>query len=434
MLFLEESIPVETTKSGHYFIRITHDISKVTDNIQKILFNSPIDVKDLKRTQKTIQKLHRQFAHPQPRKLKKLIQDSGIKDREVNEIVDKVSKNCEICKKYKKPLPRPVVAFPNATSFCEVVAMDLKDIGEHKILHMIDHATRFSSACEIPNKKKETIIEAIMQNWISLFGSPHYFLSDNGGEFVNEDLIELGEQFNIFLKTTAAESPWSNGMCERHNEILADLVRKVQLDNQCSFKIALQWALSAKNSLSNVYGFSPNQLVFGKNLELPSVHNDKLPAENMPSNEYILKNLNALHTARQSFIQQEASEKLRRALNRKTRGYSEQTFNNGDIVFFKRNNSKAWHGPAKVLGKDNQQHLLKQGGLYYRVHPCRMQLCNSDSQRNETEEENKTTEYESTPLNKNVQEQRQAVYEDSDTDSEHSTSIGQNHTKPYKST
>ena len=58
----------------------------------------------------------------------------------------------------------------------------------------------------IPNKRKETIVEAISEYWIRLFGSPSYFLTDNGGEFVNSELTDLAEKFNITLKTTAVES------------------------------------------------------------------------------------------------------------------------------------------------------------------------------------------------------------------------------------
>ena len=36
--------------------------------------------------------------------------------------------------------------------------------------------------------------------------------------------------------------------------------------------------------------------------------------------------------------------------------------------------SKEWHGPAKVLGQDGQQVLVKNGSTYVRVHPCRLQL------------------------------------------------------------
>ena len=50
--------------------------------------------------------------------------------------------------------------------------------------------------------------------------------------------------------------------------------------------MAVAWAVSAKNSLKNVNGFSPNQLVFGKNPNFPNVSSDNLPAlENKSSSE-----------------------------------------------------------------------------------------------------------------------------------------------------
>ena len=72
---------------------------------------------------------------------------------------------------------------------------------------------------------------------------------------MNKDLLDLAEGFNINIHTTAAESPWSNGLCERHNALIADNVRKVMHDiDNCSIQVALAWALSAKNSLANIHG------------------------------------------------------------------------------------------------------------------------------------------------------------------------------------
>ena len=51
--------------------------------------------------------------------------------------------------------------------------------------------------------------------WIAPFGTTEKFLVDNGGEFANPSYIEMAEQFGITIKTTAAESPWSNGTVER---------------------------------------------------------------------------------------------------------------------------------------------------------------------------------------------------------------------------
>ena len=44
----------------------------------------------------------------------------------------------------------------------------------------------------------------------------------------------------------------------------------------------------------------------------------------------------------------------------------------GDKVYYKRQSDRCWRGSATVLGKDAQRVLLKHGGYYIRVHPCRV--------------------------------------------------------------
>ena len=79
--------------------------------------------------------------------------------------------------------------------------MDLKEINGHLILHIIDHATRYSQACAVPSKKTKVIISAVLQIWVALFGSPMRILTDNGGEFSSEQFREMGEIFcPIFTK------------------------------------------------------------------------------------------------------------------------------------------------------------------------------------------------------------------------------------------
>ena len=74
-------------------------------------------------------------------------------------------------------------------------------------IHMIDCATRFSVAKIIPNKKKETVVDAVCTSWIALFGSPRRFMADNGGEFSNAEYVEMCEQFNAELQTICSRKP-----------------------------------------------------------------------------------------------------------------------------------------------------------------------------------------------------------------------------------
>ena len=158
----------------------------------------------------------------------------------------------------------------------ESVALDLKAYLPNYMLHMIDQFSRYSQAIVIQNKEGETIVNALLKQWIPLFGPPKEFLCDNGLEFNNSMMRDLGEQLNSSMKSTAAESPWSNGINERHNGLLGTMVDKL-LDQGHKLEVAVTWAVAAKNSLCNNSGFSPNQIVFGANPVYPNILSNKLP-------------------------------------------------------------------------------------------------------------------------------------------------------------
>ena len=123
--------------------------------------------------------------------------------------------------------------------------MDLKFYHGWIILHLIDHATRLSVAVQVPSKHPKAIFNAILRSWISIYGSADQFLTDNGGEFVNDDFLKLCEAFNIKVKTTGAKALWSNGLVERHNLVLSEMLNKVLEDTKYPFDIALQWCVNS---------------------------------------------------------------------------------------------------------------------------------------------------------------------------------------------
>ena len=371
-----ESINLIITKSGHYAVPITNqkrllnDVNLLNEN------NITLTVVHDKTNRDIAIKLHRQFAHPTSNKLIKLIDSAGDKwknNMELKNEIVKVTNTCNTCKIFKKPPPRPVVGLPMASKFLECIAMDLKFYKKHILLHLIDHATRLSASAVIPSKKPEIIIKKIFQIWISVYGVPEKFLSDNGGEFANDDFANMCEAMNINFKLTGAESPWSNGLVERHNLILADMLDRILEESTDNIEIAVAWAINAKNSLTNIHGFSPYQLAIGQNPKLPNANTNDAPALTHESTTKILEdNLSYLHKAREAFIQSENSERIKRALSHNIRTYSDHKYLTGDSVYFKRANEKRWRGPGKVLGQDGQQILIKYGANYVRVHPCRV--------------------------------------------------------------
>lgn len=390
---------VYVSSTGHYCLPIgkhfdlsvaTSDMPLITSVVKldaDVSLDEPIVwlvkdifVSDMTRNEKMkmAKKLHRQFSHADKR-LKMLLTDAGVKDEELFQIIDEVVRDCESCIKYKKGSPRPVVGFSMGYNFNQTVAMDLKEYTKSSnklwFLHMIDTSSRYSAACVINSKKKEVVLAGIFKIWITVFGTPEKILVDNGGEFNNEDFRDFCENYNIRIRTTAAESPWSNGTVERHNAVVGESVDKIMYETRCSLDIALAWAVSAKNSLLNVHGYSPNQLVFGKNPNYPCVISNYPPAlEGRSISEVVASNLNAMHSARENFIRNESSSKIRKALHHQVRPSGNVKYFLGDEVFYKRLDSKEWKGPASVIGQDGQQVILKHGSIPIRVHPCKLKL------------------------------------------------------------
>ena len=210
-----KDIHLHFTTSGHYAIPLNETnlnlkTSSVEDSnfVEVLLTIDNIEEKSKKEKKYIAIKLHKQFGHPKSARLIDLIKTAGISDKDLLDMVKDLDKSCEICMRYKRPSSRPVVGFSLAHDFNETVAMDLKQFRGVYILHIVDHAARYSAAAIISSKQKEVIIDKIFKHWIGIFETSNLFLSDIGGEFNNELFRETGEQLNIHIRTVAAESQW----------------------------------------------------------------------------------------------------------------------------------------------------------------------------------------------------------------------------------
>ena len=339
-----QDVPLQTTSNGLYYLSITKP-NQLINNFCRNEEENPVVLKviEAKSNHEIAKKLHRCFAHPSADRLIRFVNAAGDRwseDKDLKDEIHNVTDQCEVCKIFKKPPARPTVGLPMATEFQETVAMDLKQYKGKQILHLVDLCTRLSAATFIANKKSTTIVKALFQIWICVFGSPRKFMSDNGGEFANAEFISLCENFNITVRTTAAESPWSNGVVERNNQTIARSMDKIIEDTGCDSELALCWAVNSKNTLMNVAGLSPFQLVLGTNPRLPSNLSDDIPALTQKSTSQTIRDhLNTLQAARTAFIACENDEKIRRALRSNVRSSGEIKYVTGDTILYKRDES-----------------------------------------------------------------------------------------------
>ena len=254
---------------------------------------------------------------------------------------------------------------PLSTEFNESVAMDLHKCTELRdnvyYLYIIDLFSRYSRAVLIFNKQPETIIKGFLRHWWLLFGFPKNTLTDNGGEFDNESYRDLCEQFEITVNCSGVQSPWSNGIVEKHYVTLTDAFVKLFNDynSKMDIQAILQCASFAKNCLLNRHGFSAYQIALGSNPRILGITCQKLPSmslETIP--ESISKHLGILASSRFAYLAAELSEK---ALTSRIRNYHGSIFPD-DSVYYKLNQEKPWRGPGRVIGVDGAVLILRHGG------------------------------------------------------------------------
>ena len=158
-----ERMKLNFTTSGHYMINLNPGDVKIDtyeDNLT--LFN--IHDASEKQKEKMAAKLHTQFGHAKCDRIIQLVKDAGVEDKDFEAKLKAAGEKCEVCQRYKKPKPRPVVGFDLAKDFNEVVSVDLKEIDGDKVLHIIDNATRYSGGSFIKNKTKETIVGKFLKH------------------------------------------------------------------------------------------------------------------------------------------------------------------------------------------------------------------------------------------------------------------------------
>ena len=309
-------------------------------------------------TRKQIIHLHQALGHAHPDKIKDMVKKTKMWDENTIKAIDDLTQ-CEVCAVEHSRLPRPRVAAPRAVSHNHILAIDLKENRRYKnappfILYFCDAFSKFKAACFINNKKGATIAEH----------PPKYIMSDRGAEFLSGEVQDLCQFHGIKYTTTASYSPHQNGLVERGHAV-ADraLERMITADPSLKPQVALAWAIQAANTMQNINGCVPFQLVFGRLPQHPSLVEDNPGANEViaDSQAQWARHYRTMMMAREHFAAAEADFTLKKAL--KQRIYTDPArVSVGDWVYFRRNLDRYWKGPAKVVLKDSKSlHCVMRG-------------------------------------------------------------------------
>lgn len=372
-------INLHISDTGHYCIDI-HPQEECIDRIISNIFIEPVvssnsqsalPTQQQKQKKSHISKIREQLSYAGINQLQKLIKSANQVGPEFTRLFEDVLNTCE---KFIKPIN---VAMPDetykhkTTAFNEVVSVELQFIEPFVwCLEITDDYTKYCNGGIIKNER--LALNVYLKQWVSLFGAPVSISLGRVGETFKREIVEICHCFDTKIINTAQFSSWNYNQCDATNPSLTSLLLRVpnSLINN-DWDAALTWAICTKNSLSNINGSSPSQMVFGNSDNLHRTLSLKIaPSEGMTKN--VEKHTAVINTIRKLFAKTDLNKPISRKASR-TR-LSANYFDIGDMVYYINDDRTEWNGPAFVLGQDGLVMYLEQGTRRIKVNVNQVKL------------------------------------------------------------
>jgi transposase InsO family protein len=136
-----------------------------------------------------------------------------------------------------------------------------------------------------------TVAQGFIGEYISLYGLPRQIHTDRGSQFTSLLFKNICEIFRIDKTQTTAFHPQSDGLVERFNRTIEDMLSKaVRRDQRNWDEILPLLMLAYRSSEHESIGFTPCMMMFGREAELPVDLLYGLPPKQQPCThtEYVV--------------------------------------------------------------------------------------------------------------------------------------------------
>ena len=195
----------------------------------------------------------------------------------MRETIDRWIQTCDACQKRKRPqkTPKSGMTMQPCGGIFQRIAMDIcgkvraTPDGNLYVLVVADYFSKYTMLFPLKDKESQTVLHVFATHWIPLWGCPEILHTDRGGEFTSKMMTEFCERFNIRKTQTTAHNPRSDGMVERLNHTVMQIVNTIT-SHFDEWDVALPFAQMAYNSTVHATtGETPNMVVQCRHIRMP---------------------------------------------------------------------------------------------------------------------------------------------------------------------
>lgn len=299
----------------------------------------------------------------------------------MNKEIMEYVKKCHRCQLHgKKKLNEELYPVPVSIKPFERVTLDVKHVqasksGYRYIIAGIDYLTKYVEARPMRFQTAAEIALFLYEDIICRHGCPTIIVTDNGKPFTSDIIRQVCRNYNIIHKTTTPYNPQSNGLIERFNRTLSQILQKRAPDEKEDWDIYLPATLFAYRSIKQgttkqtpffmLYGYEP-KTPFDLDHHIYERNTLKYEALLRHRTAHQIQNLNKIREqAVQAIKQVQAAQKksIEKKLLDEKRSWK-PSFRLGDMVLLYRDNiatswsaklQDRWEGPFII------QHILGKG-------------------------------------------------------------------------
>ncbi len=262
-------------------------------------------------------------------------------------------RSCLTCARRRigKPEKPPLIPIPVTGPFdrvgVDVIQFAKSQNGNKYAVVFVDYLTKWPEVFATSDQSALTIAKLLVEHIISRHGVPRELLSDRGPAFLSRLLKEVCTLMGIKKSNTTAYHPQTDGLVERFNRTLTDMLAKTVERDGKNWDIRLPYVLFAyRSSPQESTGESPFYLLYGRDPQLPADESMmtqssvRMPIDVDNYKEEVCRNMQEAWEVAKKKIRT-AQKKQKMCYDRRAR---DPTFRPGDRAFLYTPSAKS--GPA----------------------------------------------------------------------------------------